>query len=154
MIIKGIIDEDFVNYKLPAMSIMCPSCTFKCGAAHCQNKSLADEPNISTTASKLCRRYVNNPITKAVVFQGLEPFDSFEDILEFIRVLRNEYGCDDDIVIYTGYDKASVIDKINLISNYKNIVVKFGGYIPGDKPHYDEVLGVSLASDNQYAEVL
>jgi len=30
MIIKGLIDEDFVNYKKPSMTIMMPYCTFKC----------------------------------------------------------------------------------------------------------------------------
>ena len=31
MKIKGLISEDFVNYKKPAMTIMFPYCTFKCG---------------------------------------------------------------------------------------------------------------------------
>ena len=35
---------------------------------------------------------------------------------------------------------------------FTNIIIKFGRYIPNQKPHYDEVLGVNLASDNQYAE--
>lgn len=43
-------------------------------------------------------------------------------------------------------------DKFHVLSEYKNIVVKFGRYIPGQEKHYDEVLGVYLASDNQYAE--
>ena len=50
MKIKGIIDEDFINYKKPSMVIMCPSCTFKCdkenGAQVCQNSTLAAAPNI------------------------------------------------------------------------------------------------------------
>ena len=37
---------------------------------------------------------------------------------------------------------------------YKNIIVKFGRYVPNQPAHYDEVLGVYLASDNQYAEQL
>lgn len=35
---------------------------------------------------------------------------------------------------------------------WKNIIVKFGRFIPNQHPHYDEVLGINLASDNQYAE--
>ena len=30
MIIKGLIDEDFINYKKPSMVIEFPYCNFKC----------------------------------------------------------------------------------------------------------------------------
>ena len=30
MLIKGIIDEDFLNYKKPSMVIAFPHCSFKC----------------------------------------------------------------------------------------------------------------------------
>ena len=30
MVVKGIVDEDFVNYKVPSMTIMFPYCDFKC----------------------------------------------------------------------------------------------------------------------------
>ena len=32
MILKGIIDEDFVNYKVPCMVLEFPYCDFKCGS--------------------------------------------------------------------------------------------------------------------------
>jgi hypothetical protein len=35
---------------------------------------------------------------------------------------------------------------------FDNIVIKFGRYRPGQQKHFDEVLGVELASDNQYAK--
>ena len=82
--------------------------------------------------------------------QGLEPFDSWSDLLELIKKLR--CFVDDDIVIYTGYYKDEIADKIHVLSEYKNIIVKFGRQIPNQEKHYDEVLGVYLASDNQYAE--
>ena len=72
----------------------------------------------------ILNRYINNPITEAVVMQGLEPFDSWNDLKEFVQKLR-EYN-NDDIVIYTGYDKNEVIEKINELSKYTNIIVKFG----------------------------
>jgi len=34
----------------------------------------------------------------------------------------------------------------------KNIIIKYGRFIPDKEKHYDEVLGIYLASDNQYAE--
>ena len=57
-------------------------------------------------------------------------------------------------MIYTGYYKEEIIYKINWLKNYDNIVVKFGRFIPGHKKHYDNVLGIELASDNQHAEVI
>ena len=38
-----------------------------------------------------------------------------------------------------------------LVTNYNNIIIKFGRYIPNQGTHFDKVLGVKLASDNQYA---
>ena len=150
MKIKGLISEDFVNYKKPAMTIMFPYCTFKCGTEYCQNSPLSKADNIEMDISDIVIRYLNNPITESVVMQGLEPFDSWNDLIEFVKQLRE--STDDDIVIYTGYYKEEIADKISLLSKYKNIIIKYGRYIPDQKKHYDEVLGVYLASENQYAE--
>ena len=50
MVIKQLLDEDFVNYKKPSMFIGFPSCTWKCdrecGKKVCQNGTLATTPNI------------------------------------------------------------------------------------------------------------
>lgn len=150
MKIKGLITEDFVNYKKASMTIIFPYCTFKCGKGDCQNSSLAKSPIIEISIDDLVNRYINNPITEAVVMQGLEPFDSWNDLKEFIQKLR-EYS-NDDIVIYTGYTKDEVIEYIKELSVYPNIIVKFGRYLPNQEKHYDDVLGVYLASNNQYAE--
>ena len=150
MKIKGLISEDFVNYKKPAMTIMFPRCTFKCGEGYCQNSPLVKAENIELDVSDIVARDLNNPITESVVMQGLEPFDSWNDLIEFVKQLRE--STDDDIVIYTGYYKEEIADKISLLSKYKNIIIKYGRYIPYQKKHYDEVLGVYLASENQYAE--
>ena len=153
--IKGIIDEDFVNYKLPSMTIMFPKCSFKCdkesGRTLCQNSSLANEPDIVVGVRSLCERYVRNDITKAVVMQGLEPMDSFEEAIAFTKYLRKSYQCDDDIVIYTGYTPNEIEEKIERLKPFGNIVIKYGRYVDGQKNHYDDVLGVFLSSDNQYA---
>lgn len=151
MKIKGLISEDFVNYKKPAMTIMFPHCNgFKCGAEYCQNSPLSKAENIEMDISNIVIRYLNNPITESVVMQGLEPFDSWDDLIGFVKQLRE--SCDDDIVIYTGYYKEEITDKIALLSKYKNIIIKYGRYITNQEKHYDEVLGVYLASSNQYAE--
>ena len=151
MKIKGLISEDFVNYKKPAMTIMFPHCNgFKCGAEYCQNSPLSKAEDIEMDISNIVIRYLNNPITESVVMQGLEPFDSWDDLIGLVKQLRE--STDDDIVIYTGYYKEEIADKISLLSKYKNIIIKYGRYIPDQKKHYDEVLGVYLASENQYAE--
>lgn len=155
MKILGIIDEDFVNYKKPSMVIEFPYCSFKCdkecGKPVCQNSALANEPIIEIDAKKIVERYLQNPITEAIVFQGLEPFDSYEDMFDLIIEIRKR--TDDDIVIYSGYSCREIYhyrDKIGHI--FRNIIIKYGRYIPDVEPHYDPVLGVNLASDNQYAE--
>ena len=152
MTLKGIIDEDFINYRVPSMTLMFPKCSFKCGNDLCQNKDLNKIENTDMTSDKICERYVANPITESVVLQGLEPMDSFADVLDFITTLRKDYQCDDDVVIYSGYNKDEISNQIYLLRQFPNIVMKYGRYIPEHKPHYDEVLGVYLISDNQYAE--
>ena len=154
MIIKELRDEDFTNFKLPSMVIGFPSCTFKCEKecpnckGMCQNSALVKAPDIEINPKAIVDRYLSNPITKALVCGGLEPFDSWEELQAFIRDFR--YYTPDDIVIYTGYYEDEIQPYINkLKADFKNIVVKFGRYIPDQQPHYDEVLGVNLASDNQ-----
>lgn len=159
MKIKGIIDEDFVNYKKPSMVIEFPYCDFKCdkecGESICQNSSLIKEPNINISYEDIIERYLANPITEAIVCQGLEPFDSMFDIISLILFLRGHYHCNDDFVIYTGYTKEELIknrETPQSLAQFENIIIKYGRYIPNQEPHYDEVLGVKLASNNQYAE--
>lgn len=153
--IKGIIDEDFINYKKPSMVIEFPYCSFKCDKECdmqvCQNSALATSCNITVDLGNIVQRYINNDITQAIIFQGLEPFDSIQDMLYLIRVFR-QYT-QDDIVIYTGYYKQEIEDMVLFLSQtYDNIIIKFGRYIPNKNKRYDYVLGVELASDNQYAE--
>lgn len=154
MIIKGLLDEDFINYKEPSMFISFPHCSFKCdkesGKNLCQNSSLSKSPNIDVDIEKIVDRFMNNDITKAIVFGGLEPLDSFDDVMETIKLVRSK-DCLCDIVIYTGYYENEVQEYIDKLKKFKNIIVKFGRYIPDNKPHYDDILCVYLASDNQYA---
>ena len=81
MEIINLIDEDFVNYKKPSMFIGMPHCTFKCdkecGYNVCQNSELAAAQKIKMDALEIALRFYNNPISEAIVFGGLEPFDSF-----------------------------------------------------------------------------
>lgn len=166
MKIKNIVEEDFVNYFKPSMFILFNKCSFKCdreaGCSICQNSSLTNEPDIDISFIEIVNRYVKNPITKAIVFGGLEPFDSWQDMLRLITFFRDYTN--DDIVIYTGYTEEELLDKLLYMKKtdeylttqgrppiYKNIIIKFGRFIPNQEKHYDEILGVELASPNQYA---
>lgn len=155
MIVKGIIDEDFVNYKKPAMVIECGYCNMKCGADKCHNVHLLTAPDIQIDDMQLIERYINNPITKAVVLQGLDPLGNAESVnqtLQFINTLRG-CGCEDDVVVYTGFNESQIPDVIRFIKKYfNNVIVKFGRYMVDLPEKYDEILGVTLASNNQYAK--
>ena len=157
MILKNIIDEDFTNYKTCSMFIGFPTCTFKCEKecgckGMCQNMPLVNSPDIDISCHDIIKRYLDNPLTSAIVCGGLEPMDSKEDLLELISELR--LFCDDPVIIYTGYYKEEILDVIEQLKRYTNIIVKFGRFIPNQEKHYDEVLEVYLASNNQYAEII
>ena len=155
MTVKNIVDEDFINYKKSSMFVIMPFCTFKCdnenGTQSCQNWSLTKEPNIEIEIDKLIKRYLDNPISKAIVFGGLEPFDSFGDIARFISKFRIS---NDDVVIYTGYSEDEIKFDIDFLRQFDNIIIKFGRYRPNQEKHFDELLGVYLPNDEQYAKIL
>ena len=154
MKLKGLIDYDLSNYKIPSMFLIFPNCTFKCdkecGRSICQNSALAREPIIEIETIEVVQRYLNNPLTHAVVCGGLEPFDSWEELRYFTALFR--FYSEDPIVIYTGYTEQELIEPVNFLQEISNVIVKFGRFIP-DSPHiFDAVLGVELASNNQYAK--
>lgn len=156
MKVIDIINEDFVNYKKPCMTIMMPYCTFKCdkecGKQVCQNSGLASAKHVEIDTKKIIDLYLNNPISEAIVFQGLEPFDSFYQVLDFIKKFRDKTN--DDVVIYTGYNKDEIKWYLTFFKDFDNIIIKYGRFIPNQEKHFDKTLGVYLSSDNQYAERL
>lgn len=160
MKVKTIIDEDFVNYKKPSMFIATSKCDFKCdkecGKAVCQNSHLATAPNINVDENKIAKRFFQNPITEAVVVGGLEPFDTFKDLIKLIEAFCS-YDKVIDFVIYTGYMPQEIILQLAHLRYYMNrlnIIIKIGRFKPDNLSHFDEVLGVELASPNQMAIVL
>lgn len=151
--IKGLNDTDIVNYKKTSMFIIFPKCSFKCdkecGECVCQNSTLAHTPEILVSTEKLAERYIHNPLSEAIVCGGLEPMDTFDDLLDLIIALREK--TEDDIVIYTGYTETECKPYLDILRNFSNIIIKFGRFIPHQEPQYDEVLGINLSSPNQYA---
>lgn len=151
-----IIDEDFINYKEAAMFIGTTRCSGKCCTeanipfSVCQNAELKVTPTVDIPNERIIYRYQNNPITRAIVFGGLEPFEQFDELVCFIDAFRAV--SQDDVIIYTGYYPDEIRDCIGVLKEWPNIIIKFGRYVPNKASRYDSILGINLISDNQYAE--
>ena len=159
--LRGIVMEDFTNYKRPSLFLITSYCDFKCcheggfPESVCQNEPIIKDTNIKAyDIETIAEAYLSNDITKAIVIGGLEPFLQFEEIKNFIQYLRWDCDCMDDIVIYTGYYPEEITDQLLSLTKYDNIIVKFGRYIPNSNSRFDPILGITLASENQWAEVL
>lgn len=159
MRVKGIIEEDFTNFKVPSMFINTCFCDFKCchelgmDVGVCQNAPLANSPITDIADDIIWKHFSNNPITKAIVVGGMEPLMQIDEVEELIKVFRI-HSDDSPFVIYTGYYPEEIGDELSRLRCFTNIIMKFGRFIP-DRPHrFDDVLGVALSSDNQWAERL
>lgn len=156
MLVKDIIAEDFANYKSPSMFIVSSICDFKCckeanvDVSMCQNSSLVKQKIKNIPDEDIFAMFSNNPITKAVVIGGLEPILQITELLNLLFVFRNN-GDNHDFVIYTGYYPNEIKKELEMLGGYDNIIVKFGRYIPNKPSCFDNVLGVTLASNNQFA---
>ena len=159
MRVKSIVSERFQDYKLPSMFIATCFCDYKCctelglDIGMCQNAPLAQSENIDIPYQTIYEQFINNPITKAVVIGGMEPMIQINEVIDLINLFRNQ-GENCPFVIYTGYYPNEIPEPLERLKQYKNIIVKFGRYIPNSQSKYDEILGVTRASSNQYAEII
>jgi hypothetical protein len=145
----------FNNYKKVALYIPIGlTCSKKCIknllGVQCLNEHLYSTPLFNYSISEIINIYQNNCFAESIILSGLEPFDSFDNLINFIHKFR--LVCQDDVVIYSGYNKNEINDKIIMLQQFNNIIVKFGRYTPNQCSRFDEVLGIVLISDNQYAE--
>ena len=64
MELKGLLDYDCVNYKIPCLTLMFPKCDFKCdklnGEPVCQNCLLTQEKNIHVSVDFIYDYYLKN----------------------------------------------------------------------------------------------
>ena len=147
--------ESSVDYKLTSMVIATISCGGKCwkelglSSSICQNDKLNSSQVKDISNDLIINKYLDNQLSKSIVFSGLEPFEQFNEILQFISEFRK--FSNDDIVLFSGYTEDELYKEIEILKNFKNIIIKFGRYIPNKPIKYDEVLGVNLISNNQFA---
>lgn len=157
--LKGVVMDDFCNYKRPSMFLITSFCDWKCcieqglPLTSCQNEPLHEYSSKSFTFKSLYNAYKDNTITEAVVIGGLEPFLQISEVYGLMKYFRSK-GCKDTFVIYSGYTEEEIEsdETISEMIKLGNLVIKYGRYVPGQKPHYDDILGVDLISDNQYAK--
>lgn len=137
------------------MFIISAKCDWKCcvdagvGISMCQNAPLVSTPVTDFADDGIVRMYRENDITKAIVIGGLEPMMQFDEVDALLTAFRAS-GCYDPFVIYTGYYPEEIAGELERLRN-RNVIVKFGRFIPNSESRYDDVLGVTLASDNQFA---
>lgn len=154
--VKDIVDENFQDYKKPSMFIATIKCDFKClrelnlSLDICQNMKISLMPDKKILIPEIFNRYNSNPITTAVVLGGMEPMLQFEEIISLVSYFRSN-KCSDDFVIYTGYYPEEIKKEVQNLKNFDNIIIKYGRFIPDSKSKFDEVLGVTLSSENQFA---
>lgn len=157
MRLRGIVFEDFVNYKKPSLFLITMSCDWKCckeagiPISVCQNSELMKSDVKEYSDESIYKAYSTNNISQAIVIGGLEPMLQLEELINLIKTFRGN-GCDDPIIIYTGFNKTEILYQVEQLKMFKNIIIKFGRYVENSNPIYDKVLGVTLASENQYAE--
>lgn len=155
MKLRGLVDYDICNYRSPSMFLIFPYCSFKCdkefGTTICQNSDLVSEPIIEVNTRDIIARYLNNPLSHALVCGGLEPMDSFDELNDLISSFRQVSK--DTIIIYTGYKEEEIQNYISVLKKYDNLIIKFGRYDPNNKSKYDTNLGKILSSRNQYSKM-
>lgn len=157
--LKQVVAEDFCNYKLPSMFLITCFCDWKCctegnfDTSVCQNFSLKDYPIKEYSFILLYKFYMSNPITKAIIVGGLEPLLQSEELYNLISFFR-EKGCNDKFIIYTGYTEEEVTSdaRYSKLLTLSNITFKFGRFKLNDESRFDDVLGIELASQNQYGK--
>ena len=149
------IREVFGDYKKSSLLLSTISCDWKCEkegltpTGTCQNCGSVAMETIEVDNKEVVKMFNNNNMVDAIIFAGLEPMLQIDEVLEFVELFRKTNS--EEVIIFTGYNLEEVQESISKLVKFKNVIVKFGRYIANSKPRYDEVLGIELASENQYA---
>ena len=155
--VKDIQPEVFQDYKKCSLFIGVSKCDFKCckevnlPCSICQNSGINNQKDFKLPFEEVLKTYSKSLLNDAIVIGGLEPFLQVDEVYQLCKYLRKK-GVYNDIVIYTGYYQEEICpDTLKKFKELGNIIIKFGRYIPDRPNRFDEVLGITLSSDNQYA---
>lgn len=144
----------FSDYYKPSLYIpIGVTCCGKCWKEQNKDSDTCQNWNLSHkefSLDSLLSSIFGNKLVDAYVMSGKEPFDNFDELINLIDTIRQEN--EKDIIIYTGYNRSEVLDKLDVLKKFVNIVIKFGRFIIDSSCRYDEVLQIKLNSENQYAE--
>lgn len=142
------IKETYNDYRKVGLLLASPYCINNC--EECQNKHLKECVPKTHNISDIIGEFKHNKFIKALIFGGLDCFDSFDETLKLIIEFRKYF--DYDIVLYTGKRKEQLLQEITILKTIQNIFIKFGEYNKSLPPKYDKIGGITLASSNQYFE--
>lgn len=150
--------EVFQDYKKSALLFSTCYCDWKC--CHeagvdidiCQNQKVSQQREVTLPFESILKK-VNQSFTDAVIFGGLEPILQADEVVQCIEYLR-KHGVKKDIVVYTGYYLEEIDPETLAYLALNDCILKCGRFIPDRKPKFDAVLGITLASDNQYGVYL
>lgn len=143
MLIQNIIHNESVSYKRPVMRIELPS-------SEGVNLHI-NEISAVVADGDIIKSYLFNEFTEAIYIVG-DLIIQFSEIFNFIAKLRNDFYCDDDVIIFTEYHETNLNYVLNALRMFRNIIVRFRGDSAAKYSviHYDAVLGIYIP-DNQYA---
>lgn len=158
--------DNIVDYKETSILLVFPYCSGKCGPK-CHNYKLIGTTKINEyKIEDIVNLYNKLNTHRSIVCAGLEPFDSFEDLTNIVKYFSN-CNKDCDIVIYTGYTEEEIKYSVKLLNDIfnknlnksfkKSLIIKFGRYVfdaENSYKYYSDILGVELASNNQYAKII
>lgn len=162
MILIDVKTDNITDYKKTSLLIAFPYCTGKCKG--CQNEHLRlSNTAISVSAKNIAKLYDNVQSNKAIVMAGLEPFDSFADVLDIISTVGKHSKRSCDFVVYTGYNEQEYKKRFEkkLVQMFKEdympyhkdgcLIVKIGRYDNEDREAwYNNTLGVDLINKSQF----
>lgn len=149
--------DNITDYKKTSLLLVFPFCSGKCGE-ECQNKHLMGTTPTGYKNTDIINLYIDLPSHGAVVFAGLEPWDSFSEMKQLVKDFVSQYKAI-DIVIYTGYEYNEIENQIqelvdcfkaNVANSDDNLIIKYGMYDVNKKEYWkSNILGVNLATTNQ-----
>lgn len=150
--------EVFQDYKKSALLLSTCFCDWKCcneagiDKSVCQNNKIAQQKEVVVSFSSLLKK-VRSSITDSIIFAGLEPLLQIDEVVQCIDYLR-EHNVKKDIIIFTGYYLEEIDHNTLERLSDKRVILKCGRYIPNRPSVFDQVLGITLVSDNQYGVYL